>query len=166
MELVFDIVRGTPLWVWAVLALIIHLGMTAMRPGTRSPVGLSLVPATVLTVAIGILFTSARLPEILPLWLAAFPCGAVIGAAWATLLPIRIDRSAGTIEMSGTSFWLVTGLVLFGLRYAVEVYLSFNRGLADEPVWTAVPYAVSGLGTGMSTGWWAALMGRFRAAGR
>jgi hypothetical protein len=76
-------------------------------------------------------------------------------------LRIDIDRTEGIIRMPGTAFWLLMGLIVFGMRYAIEVYLALNRNLAQEPFWFALPYAVMGLGTGMSAGWWAALMTRY-----
>lgn len=82
------------------------------------------------------------------------------------VLQIGIAKAEGLIRMPGTAFWLVTGLIVFGMRYALEVYSVFNRELAQEPFWISLPYGIAGLGTGMSIGWWAVLMMRyFRAAG-
>ncbi len=125
---------------------------------------LSLVPGIFLAAALGTLLLSSRLSDILPFWLASCLLGAGIGASWAMLLRIAIDRTEGIIRMPGTAFWLVTGLIVFGMRYAIEVYLAFNRNLAQESFWFALPYVVMGLGTGMSAGWWAALMVRYRRA--
>lgn len=161
MQSVLSIITGTPLWVWGVLVLIVYLGMTAMHPGRRSPARLSLVPGIFLAVAIGTLLNSARLADILPLWLAGCLLGLGIGAAWAMVLRIGIDRAQGLIHMPGTAFWLVTGLILFGMRYAIEVAMAFNRDLVEGSFWSTLPYGVAGLGTGMSAGWWAALMLRY-----
>jgi hypothetical protein len=139
--------------------------MTALRPGSKSPMQLSVVPGIFLAVSLSILLRSSRLWDILPLWFAGCLFGIGIGAAWAALLRIEIDKTEGLFRMPGTAFWLVTGLVLFGMRYALEVHLAFNRNLAQESLWASLPYAVMGLGTGMSAGWWAALMTRYvRAA--
>lgn len=161
MQSVLSIIVGTPLWVWGILVLIVYLGMTAMRPGRRSPARLSLVPAIFLVVALGTLLNSARLADILPLWLAGCLVGLGIGAAWAMVLRIGIDRTQGLIDMPGTTFWLVTGLILFGMRYAIEVSMVLNRHLVEESFRSTLPYAVAGLGTGMSIGWWIALMLRY-----
>ena len=158
------IVAGTPPWVWVVLVLVVSLGITALRPGKSSPFRLSVVPGLFLAVSLSTLLNSARLSDILPLWLAGCLFGIGIGAAWAALLRIEIDKTEGFVRMPGTAFWLVTGLILFGMRYAVEVHLAFNRDLAQEPLWASLPYAVMGLGTGMSAGWWAALMTRYFSA--
>jgi hypothetical protein len=155
------IVTGAPAWVWAVLALIVYLGMRALKPGSGSLMRLSLVPGIFLATALGTLLLSSRLSDVLPFWLASCLLGVGLGASWAMCLRIEIDRTAGVIRMPGTAFWLVTGLTLFGMRYAIEVYLAFNRNVAQEPLWFALPYAVMSLGTGMSAGWWAALMIRY-----
>ncbi|MBJ6126582.1 hypothetical protein [Microvirga splendida] len=166
MNTIWAIIAGTPLWVWAVLGLVIYLGMTALKPGSRSPLRLSVIPGVFLAVALGTLLHSSRLPEALPFWLASGLLGIGIGAIWAMLLPIGIDRAEGHLRMPGTAFWLVTGLLLFGMRYALEVYSALGRNSAQEHLVTLLPYTVTGLGTGMSVGWWAALMTRyFRAAG-
>lgn len=166
MPSVLSIIAGTPLWVWGVLVLVVYLGMTALQPGRRSLIRLSLAPGIFLTVALATLLSSTRLGDILPLWLTGCFLGVGIGAAWAMVLRIGIDRPQGIISMPGTAFWLVTGLILFGMRYAIGVYLAFNRDLAQEALWIFLPSIVIGLGTGMSVGWWAALMARyFRAAG-
>ncbi|KFG70683.1 hypothetical protein [Microvirga sp. BSC39] len=166
MRSVLAILTGTPSWVWGVLVLIVYLGMTALHPGRRSPVGLSLAPGIFLTVALGMLLSSTRLGDILPLWLTGCLLGIGIGAAWAMVLRIGIDRSQGIVSMPGTAFWLVTGLILFGMRYSIEVYLALNRNLTQEPLWILMPYIIVGLGAGMSVGWWAALMTRyFRTTG-
>ncbi len=164
MSTILAIVTGAPAWVWAVLALIIYLGMRALKPGSGTPASLSLVPGIFLAAALGTLLLSSRLSDIVPFWLASCLLGVGIGASWAMLLRIDINRTQGIIRMPGTAFWLVTGLIVFGVRYAIEVYLAFNRNLAQEPFWFALPYAVTGLGTGMSAGWWAALMTRYLRA--
>ncbi|MGF9756144.1 hypothetical protein AAII07_13135 [Microvirga sp. 0TCS3.31] len=161
MQSVLSVISGTPLWVWGILVLIVYLGMTAMRPGRRSPARLSLVPGIFLAVALGTLLHSAHLADILPLWLAGCLLGLGIGATWAMVLRIGIDRTQGLIHMPGTAFWLVTGLILFGMRYAIEVSMAFNRDLVEESLRSTLPYAVAGLGTGMSAGWWIALMLRY-----
>jgi hypothetical protein len=158
------IVTGAPAWVWAILALIIYLGMRALRPGSGTPARLSLVPGIFLTTALGTLLLSSRLSDVLPFWLASCLLGIGIGISWTSLLRIEIDRTEGIIRLPGTAFWLVTGLIVFGMRYALEVYLAFNRNLVQEPFWFALPYAVMGLGTGMSAGWWGALMTRYLRA--
>jgi hypothetical protein len=161
MTRIWTVVAGTPLWVWAVLGLVLALGMTALKPAHRSPARLSLVPGIFLAVSLGMLLSSARLAAVLPLWLMTCLLGSGIGVGWATLLHIEIDRTRRLIHMPGTAFWLVTGLILFGLRYALEVSMVFNRDLVEGSLWPILPYAVTGLGTGMSLGWWAALMSRY-----
>jgi hypothetical protein len=161
---ILAIVTGSPAWVWAVLALIIYLGMRGLKPGSVTPARLSVVPGIFLTTALGTLLLSSRLSDVLPVWLACCLLGVGIGASWTMLLRIDIDKAQGIIRMPGTAFWLVTGLTMFGMRYAIEVYMAFNRNLVQEPFWFALPYAVMGLGTGMSAGWWAALMTRYLRA--
>ncbi|MBF9197442.1 DUF6622 family protein [Microvirga terrestris] len=164
MSTILAIVTGAPAWVWAVLALIIYLGMRALKPRSGTPARLSVVPGIFLASALGTLLLSSRLSDILLVWLASCLLGIGIGASWTMLLRIDIDRTRGIIWMPGTAFWLVTGLTMFGMRYAIEVYIAFNRNLAQEALWFALPYAVMGLGTGMSAGWWAALMTRYLRA--
>lgn len=161
MDRILTVIAGTPPWVWAILGLILVLGMTALKPAHSSPARLSLVPGIFLAVALSMLLSSKRLAAILPLWLTGCLLGAGIGAGWATLLRIEIDRTRRLIHMPGTAFWLVTGLILFGLRYAIEVSMVFSRDVVEESLWSTLPYAVAGLGTGMSFGWWCALMSRY-----
>ncbi|MFC1458859.1 hypothetical protein ACETIH_19595 [Microvirga arabica] len=161
MHTLSAIIAGTPLWVWGVLGLIVYLGMTALHPGRRSPVGLSLVPGIFLAVSLGTLLSSTRLADLLPFWLAGCILGLGIGAAWAMVLRIGVDRTQGLIHIPGTAFWLVTGLILFGIRYAIEVSMALNGDMAQKLFWFALPYAVMGLGTGMSAGWWASLIIRY-----
>lgn len=161
MDLLLTVIARTPPWVWVVLVIVLFIGIRGLRPQRASPVRLLITPAVFVAVALGQLVASPDPLAVLPAWLAGMVPGAAIGAAWARGLPVRIDRAAGRIETPGSAFWLVVGMLLFGCRYALGVYVGFHPELRADPFWVAVPFVVAGVGTGMALAWAAMRLARY-----
>lgn len=164
MERVVPILANTPPWVWLVLALVLWVGVRALRPSRTGLAGMLATPAVFIGIAVAHLASAQDLARVLPVWLAAAVLGAVIGTAWAVRRPVRVDRTTGIIETPGTAFWLVVGLLLFGCRYAIGVRLGLQPALRSDPFWIAAPFAVAGLGTGMSVAWAAVRLRTYRGS--
>ena len=122
----------TPIWVWALYALLLFLGFQRTRDGSL-PLWRVLILPLVVTV--------------LALWSAV---GAGLGALPAVLLGLVIGGTAGWLfERDGASrrlpnnrlwlrgeWWSFAQLVLILiLRYAINVVAAMNPGLNADPIW-------------------------------
>ncbi|MBN8943950.1 MAG: hypothetical protein J0H01_30860 [Rhizobiales bacterium] len=166
MNFFLGVIAGTPLWVWAILALIVVLGGRAMRPSTVAPLRVAILPAVSTVIALSILAFSSRLAVAAPAFACGAAAGAVIGAFWANRLAIEPRPDQGVIAMPGTAFWLVFGLGFFLTRYVLTVYLVLHRELSGQFPWTALPYGLNGIAMGMALGWLGAILWRYRRSVR
>jgi hypothetical protein len=164
VDVVITVLRYTPWWVWPLLILIIWLGIRGLRPYQTTPERVTFLPALFTGIALISLAQTAARPTAILVWLAGFVVGGLVGALWTYRLPVSVEKDRRLISVPGSAFWLAVGLVLFGARYAMGIYLGFHRAARQEVFWIVLPFAISGFGCGMSLSWWAVLMWRYRAA--
>ena len=127
---VFQVIRHTPGYVWAILAALIVLGLMQWRRHTMTRARLALAPLGLgafslwgATVAFG-----AHAP-IVTAWIGGIAL-AFIANRW-----LRWPRDAGAdgnggFRLEGSPWPLVAMLSMFALRYAVAVTLVFHRDWA------------------------------------
>ena len=134
--LVIEIIRRTPVWVWAILAALIVLGLTQMRDRLVSrtrlmvtPIGLGLYSLSGAASMFG-----AR-PPIVAAWIAGL---ALAIAANRVLLWPRDARpdGRGNFAVPGSAWPLVLMMAIFVLRYVGAVSLAFRPAWAQEPVFS------------------------------
>ncbi|PRC94385.1 DUF6622 family protein [Solimicrobium silvestre] len=136
------VLTHTPLWVWAILALLIQRGLVAAQPNSVTLPRLFLLPLifTVLG-AMGL----ARTGSLLPAALVAAAAGLVLGAAagwglFAGQSGYVWDQQSGQLQRPGSWLMLVCSLVAFVLKF----------GLATVAGWQ--PELLAGTGGALLTG--------------
>jgi membrane protease YdiL (CAAX protease family) len=107
------IVAGTPLWVWALLALLLFLGIRAMWPTTAPLWRLAILPTVFFVWGFYGLFTlhSFTVQRLLP-WAVALAAGIGVGLMIAGLAKIRADKTRHAVQMPGSSLTLVLSLLI------------------------------------------------------
>jgi hypothetical protein len=156
---------GTPLWVWALLAVLLYLGVRALRPSTAPLWRIAILPTVFFLWGLYGLyamhaFTAQR---ILP-WATALAAGTVIGIGIAGLHPIRADRTRNLVHLPGSALTLVLGLAIFATKYTFGVLHATAPARFAEPQFWLTELAVSGVLTGMFIGRFAGLWQQYRAA--
>jgi len=147
MNLVIAILSATPWWVFALLALLVGLGVQQLRPRIVRLPRIVVVPGVFLAWGLIALSTrAAAAPDIILAWLVALMLGAGLGWSTMRLDGIRVDRRRGLIYLTGGWTVLVASLSVFAAKYALAVTaalrLQWHAAIAIADV------AVSGLSAG------------------
>jgi hypothetical protein len=144
---IVEIVKHTPLWVWAVLAAITLLGLHQMRDHVIPRARLLLAP-------IGLGGYS--------LWGATAVFGSDAAAAWLAgwALALTLNQKLqwprdvtpladGRFALKGSPWPLLLMWTIFALRYALAVKLVFQPALAQQFAWAIGAPVVYGLLSGL-----------------
>jgi uncharacterized membrane protein len=162
--MLIEIVRHTPVWVWALLAALLVLGrLTQLRTRTVSRARLFVLPAVL--GALGLTSTATAFQPAAPAmaaWGVALLLGALLGQHLPTPTGARWDATGRRLRLPGSVLPLLVILAVFTLRYTASV------ALALHPAWremreVALPLAaVYGAIAGLLLGRMLALLPRAR----
>lgn len=149
--ILLDIVRNTPTWVWALLAVLVALGVRAMRP-TDVPVRrLWALPVAMCGYSLlGTCNAFAQVGE--PLVAAAWLAGAVLGYSANRVLDLPrgvTPNPDGSVRLAGSVAPLLLYLGIFLMRYALGVTIAVSPALRGDPGFALVAALVSGLPGGL-----------------
>lgn len=151
MSFTLSILQHTPVWVWAVLALLVVLGLQQSRPHAVSASRAALLPLAMLGLALfGVLGTFAS-------------AGALAAWALAALLATRIGHggvargtrwSASEQRFHRPGSWTPLALMLgiFATKFAVGVGLALHPELAHSAAFALLVAAVYGAFSGVFVG--------------
>lgn len=126
-----EIVSHTPVWVWAVLAGLIALGLRQSRDHVLRRTRLLVLPAVLCVLSLaGAISAFGVLPGVVLAWLAGLAAGTSVFTVFR--LPLRAQALSGDRFAVGGS-WLPMGLLLgvFTLRYVVAASLAMQLALAE-----------------------------------
>lgn len=159
-----QIVRATPLWVWALLVALIVLGAAQLRTrevGLRRltivPIAMTVLSASGLLSAFG-----ASLPAV-GAWLGGLAAALTLGARWVAARGIVPSARPGVLKVSGSVVPLLLILALFAIKYFVGVQLAMHPERGAEPAFAMTFSAAYGFFAGLFLARGASLR---RAAGR
>jgi hypothetical protein len=152
---------NTPWWVWPLLALLIGLGVQALRPRRVTPVRVLITPVMFLNWGlIGLVFTARGTPMALLDWAIAAAAGA--GLALASFRTAGLAVADGLVHLPGSPAPLLRNLSIFVVKFALAV------ALARLPEWHAdlvlADAGVSGIVAGYFLGWTAQFIRFYRRA--
>lgn len=148
-DTLITIVSNTPLWAWAVLALLVAVGVRQLKDRTMSWTRLLLMPVVVLGLAVsGLLSIGATLAA-----LAGIAVGGLVGAG-AALLVERRDRpekvQRGQVRVRGEWLTLAVLLGAFLTRYISIVIGTINPAALGEAAIQLAAMAATGLFAGFT----------------
>jgi hypothetical protein len=151
MATVIGILRFTPILVWAVLVLLVWLGLVSARARTVGVARLLITPIVFVAWGLVALASSkAPLGPAVTYWLIAGLCGGALGLA-ARLDGLRFDHRQALVQVPGSWFPMIRNLAIFVTKYALAVAIALLpdwRGTL--PLWDA---AVSGASSGYFLVW-------------
>ncbi len=157
------ILQRTPVWVWAVLLVLLVTGVQAMRPRVLPVWRLFIVPAVFIAWGIESIVQRALVqPALAFAWLAAAAAGIALGWLTVHLGAFAFEAQGRIVRVPGTPMPLLRNAAIFVARYALAVAAAFTAGSAAHVQVVVLDVAVSGLATGYFLGW----LVRFRQARR
>jgi hypothetical protein len=134
-----DILTHTPLWVWAILAALVRLGLLQTRDRQLSPVRLVVLPLIFIALSLsGVLRVATGIPIAIGAWLGGF---ALVAIAWRRALAVpgaRWSDDTQTVHVPGSWLPLVLIVGLFLLKYGVGVTLAIHPQQGADPVFNGV----------------------------
>jgi hypothetical protein len=146
------IAQNTPVWVFALLVLLIFLGVQALRPRIIPVRRLLIVPGVFIVWGLVTLAQrSVGSPVLLLAWLAFCAAGMSIGWRITQLDGVAFDRGRGLVQVPGSTFPLVRNLVIFAAKYGLAAAMAIAPAARGDLLFWDV--GVSGLTTGYFLAW-------------
>ena len=160
MRTAMAILTNTPPWVFALLALLIWQGCTALRPSAQTLPRMLIMPAVFFLMGLSRLVLGGKSIDLLLVWMASAAMFAAL-ALYTGPRAVTIDGETGRILRPGSVVPLARNLTIFVLQYAVAVVTAMKLGAIWEVA--VVGQAVSGACAGYFLGWTIALLRSYRA---
>jgi hypothetical protein len=155
------IVQHTPLWVFGLLAVLVVVGVQALRPRDVPVWRPLLVPVVFILWGVNSLLAKvAAAPWLSVDWLTATVIGFAIAAATVRLDGVQVDRAAGRVHLPGSPAPLARSLAIFVARYGLGATMVVAPALQSSL--TPWDIAVSGLSAGYFIGWVARFATKYR----
>ena len=150
-------ITHTPLWVWGLLTALVALGLYQSRARQVRPLQLLALPMALLALGLSSLLPRfAAQPVLAVLWLAALGGSVLMGLRLPVAAGTRWDTTSQRLHLAGSWFPLVLILVIFMLRYTVNVSLvmhpAWQHDMAVQAPLSLAFGALSGLFLGRALG--------------
>ena len=157
MSLLFQIITHTPLWVWALFAFILGLGLLGLRPRIMPPWRLGILPLVGIGTSLSGIVQSPQPALAIAAWVVALLVGLPLGHAAGRRRPARLLED-GRLAVAGGWFMLLFGVSIFAVRYALGVLFGVAPALKAEPFWIGLAAGAVGVIAGIGIGWLAGLL--------
>jgi len=149
-EFFFQLVKNTPVWVWAILAALIALGARQLRERTVKRFTVLIAPAAFMLLG---LVSGSRAGVGLAAWAAAF--AGVAAFTHFVLRPTggaRYEAEGDRIVTPGSVVPMLLMLSIFVLNYAINVTLAIHPEHRAELAWQVGPALIMGVLSGVFAG--------------
>ena len=141
-QMLLNIVRNTPYWVWSLLTGLVALGSSQLFARRASLLRICIMPVAMTAFAIyGLVAAFANTHRVFSTataWLLATVCSAVL-ALWlppAAPAGSRFDAPSQTFELPGSAVPLLMILGIFLTKYIVGVELALQPSQAQDPTFS------------------------------
>ena len=159
-----DILTHTPPYVFALFALLVVLGIIALRPRRQAAWRPIVLPVVFMAWGALSLAGTADATRI-ALWLALAIPGAILARIAWPRAGVRFDAATGLVVLTGSVVPLIRNLTIFAIKYALGVATAIGAGIGGAG--QAAPLAnaaVSGLLAGYFVSWLACYLAARRRA--
>jgi hypothetical protein len=145
-----QILSGTPLWVFVLLAYLLFIGATRLRPGVRDLAKIWITPAIFIVWGLfGLFQRPGDFSGVLMRWAVGLVVGIALGLAFA--IPMQADRAHRRVLLPGSILPLLRILIIFGSHYVLRVAAAIHPDMSATYVnWDIY---VSGASAGYFMGW-------------
>lgn len=149
-EFIRQVLKGTPVWVWAILIALVVLGVKQLRPRVVSRYSVLIAPVAFLLVG---LMAAGRGPMAFSAWAATLLATAAFTFfVWQPTAGARYDASSDRLNLPGSVIPMLLMLSIFLLNYVVNVVLAINPALRGEMAWQVGPAVIFGALSGVFMG--------------
>lgn len=142
-----SIVSHTPMWVFALLAGLIYLGLTQTQDRQLSLGRILLMPAVMTVWSVISLNSSLHSPSALMLWGVSLLL--TVGLAWSLLPRPLVSYQAGLYHIKGSWQPLILILGIFIVKYAVAYTLATQANILENNLFIAITSCAYGLLSGI-----------------
>ncbi len=152
MSTLLLIVTNTPWWVFLLFALLVGLGIQALRPRTIALRRVFITPGVFIAWGLVGLTLAARVaPAVIPVWALAAAAGTAMAVFSVRLEGLRVERGGAAVHLPGSRLPLIRNLLIFAAKYVFAVAMARRPDLRDQ----LLPWdmAVSGAAFGYFLGW-------------
>ena len=151
--MILQIITHTPVWVWALLALLVGFGYQQTKSRTVGLPRFSIIPVILTALSIyGTLSAFGSSPAVILTWLAA----AIMLATTVMLTPVptgtRFDNQTRLLHVVGSWVPMALMMGIFANKYVVGVALSLHPELAQNTTFTLAFSALYGAFSGVFIG--------------
>ncbi len=147
------IVLNTPLWVWALLALLVALGYSQTRTRTVGLRRVIVMPVAMIFLSLfGTVSAFGPSPVVLGAWLAA--CGVLASVVLLRPAPFGTAYNSASRHYAMPGSWLPLFVILgiFCTKYAVGVTLAMQPAMASHTLFATLVGMLYGLFSGFFSG--------------
>jgi hypothetical protein len=122
VAMAFDILRGTPWWVFLLAAVLVWLGLRSLRPRVTTVVRVLVTPTVFIAWGLASLTAGGGSSLTLALvWLLAAGAGVAFAALTVRMKELLVDRVHRLVLMPASPLPLVRNVLVFSAKYALAV---------------------------------------------
>ena len=149
-EFATQILKNTPIWVWAILAALIYLGGRQLKPRVIKRYSVLIAPVAFLFVG---LMAAGRGSVGFATWaVSLLSIVAVTFFVWQPTAGARYEANGDRLHMPGSVVPMMLMLAIFLLNYVINVVLAMNPAYRSELAWQVVPALILGALSGVFIG--------------
>jgi hypothetical protein len=151
--MITQIITRTPIWVWALLALLVYFGYQQSKSRTIGLRRVTIIPVVLTALSIyGTLSAFGKSPEVILAWLAA--AATLVTTVMLTPLPTgtRFDNQTRRLHVVGSWVPLALMMGIFANKYVVGVAFTIHPELAQNATFTLTFSALYGTFSGVFIG--------------
>ncbi|MCC7347765.1 MAG: hypothetical protein IT538_10255 [Variibacter sp.] len=143
----------TPIWVWALLAFLIVIGVRSLKPTTAPLWRLAILPMVFLIWGLAsLLATFKPSPLTISAWAAALLVGGALGYVLMARRRITVDRQSRCVTLPGSPANLALILLIFACKYAFGYLQATRPGIVADPAFIFANLGLSGVLSGILVG--------------
>jgi hypothetical protein len=149
--MLLQIVVRTPVWVWALFALLLWQGIKQARPSSTGLLRVTLMPVAMVCLSVyGTVSAFGGHAAVVVAWLAAaVAVASVVLLQFPLPAGIRYDATEKRIYQRGSLVPLGLMMGIFFTKYVVGVSIAMHPALAQDPVLSTGISALSGAFSGI-----------------
>ena len=149
-EFISQVLKGTPIWAWAILVALIVLGVNQLRARVVSRYSVLIAPVIFLFVGF---MAAGRGPVGFTAWaLTLIATAAFTFFVWQPTGSARYDARTDRLNLPGSVIPMLLMLGIFLLNYVINVALAINPALRSEMIWQVGPAIILGALSGVFIG--------------
>ncbi len=130
VKLITEILRQTPLWVWAILIALLALGLSQCRDRVVKPYTVMIAPMVFLVIGA---LASARAGSTFVVWAISLLCvTAIAGRIFPLPAGARFATETGRLHLPGSVIPLFSMMAIFLINYVINVLFAMFPEIAQR----------------------------------